>query len=55
MIAELFAKYKSWFLTIAALLLLIFAGLGLKSCARSVKESLCKPTESSSSSSESFW
>lgn len=54
MIAESFAKYKSWFLTIAAILLLLFAGLGVRSCSHAIKEKLCKPQESQSSP-DSFW
>lgn len=56
MIAELFAKYKSWIVTVAALVLLILAGLGVRSCSHAVKEKLCsKSTEQSQSGPDSFW
>jgi hypothetical protein len=54
MIAELFAKYRSWFLTGAAVLLLIFAGLGIRSCSHALKDKICKQ-DSSQSSPDSFW
>lgn len=56
MIAELFAKYKNWIVTVAALVLLVLAGIGVRSCSHAVKEKLCsKSTEQSQSSQDSFW
>ena len=53
---EIFAKYKSWIVTAAALVLLILAGLGVRSCSHAVKEKLCsKSTEQSQSGPDSFW
>lgn len=56
MIQELFAKYRSWFVTGAAILILILAGLGVRSCSHTLKDKICKSSDSSQSSGpDSFW